>query len=105
MGCVLHAPCNRVSAGHELIKKLGGDGQTVTASQGEDFALVAEGCSHDDGLEAELLVVGVDLRHADDAWVGSAREGLQGSVSAAKYPMFNHTLHIKRTQCRGDACD
>lgn len=36
------------------------DGQVIAASEGQDLAGVTEGCTHDNGLVAKLLVVVVD---------------------------------------------
>ena len=50
-------PGDGVVACHELIQQLGGDCQTIAAREGENLALVAEGCAHDNSFVAELLVV------------------------------------------------
>ena len=36
------------------------DGQVIAAGQGQDLTGVTEGCTHDDGVVAKLLVVVVD---------------------------------------------
>lgn len=55
--------------GGELGEELGGDGEEVTAGEGDDFAFVAEGCAHDFGVVAEFFIVVVDGFYGDDAGV------------------------------------
>lgn len=53
----------------ELLEELGGDGEEVAAGESGDLASVAERGTHDNGLVAVLLVVGVDVADRLDTGV------------------------------------
>lgn len=53
----------------ELLEELGGDGEVVAAGKSGDLASVAERGTHDNGLVAVLLVVGVDVADRLDTGV------------------------------------
>ena len=62
-------------------EQFGADRQQVAAGQGADLAQVAKARAHHFGVDAELLVVGIDLGHRSHA--GIVRTGVGGLVPAA----------------------
>ena len=56
----------------QLRQQLGADRQQIAARQRQDLADVAETRAHHLGVDAEVLVVGVDARHRLDAGIVGA---------------------------------
>src|SRR5579863_1302656 len=70
----------RALVARKLVEKLRRYGQAVAAGERFDLPGIAERGAHHHGLETIRLVIGVDLAHRRDAWIGHRRGGAAATL-------------------------